>query len=128
MKTIHVGKKVLWFLLYTSIVLNVFLYQMYEEAKNEDFMWDLYRRVSFAASKHDADILKGVSVDRPDVYWSKKFMEVRQRGSDSSSLSQQILVEYDNGETLVIEVAENLEHEYIVNDLYFLEGEGFENE
>jgi hypothetical protein len=111
-----------------SVAANIFLYQQYSEERNEDFMLELYRGVSFAAREHKAEILDGISIEHSDEYWSKKFVEIRQRGSDRSSLSQQILVEYDNGETLVIDVAENYEHEYVVNDLFFLEGDGSDNE
>lgn len=115
------NRRIILFFLYISIVANLFLYQMYRDACNNDFAWELYRKVSFAAREHRADILDGYSIERPDEYWSKKFVEIRQRGNDRTSLHQQILVEYDNGETLVIEVAETYEHDYVVKDLYFLD-------
>lgn len=117
----YFSRRILLFLLYVSIIANIFLYQMYRDACNDDFVWDLYRKVSFAAREHEADILDGYAIERPDEYWSKKFVEIRQRGNDRSSLHQQILVKYDNGETLVIEVAETYNHEYVIGDLYFLE-------
>lgn len=111
-----------------SVVANLFLYQQYREEKNQDFVLGLYHAVAFAAREHKAEILDGISIEHPDEYWSKKFVEIRQRGSGKSSLHQQILVEYDNGETLVIEVAENYEHEYVVDDLYFLERDNSDND
>lgn len=122
------SKKALWIFLIVSVVANLFLYQQYREEKNQDFVLELYHGVAFAAREHKAEILDEISIERPDEYWSKKFVEIRQRGSDKSSLHQQILVEYDNGETLVIEVAENYEHEYVVDDLYFLEMDNYDNE
>ena len=120
MRKFTLSRRILMFLLYVSIIANLFLYQMYKDARNDDFAWDLYRKISFAAREHKAEILDGYAIDRPDEYWSKKFVEVRLRGDNRYSLQQQILVEYDNGDTLVIDVVEAYNHDYVISDFYFL--------
>ena len=116
-------KKTLVWILLCSIFLNIFfVVQKLKEDNGLTYVDETYHAVQFAARAYDVDILKAVTVGQSDEYWEKKLGEICRKKSTSRKYTNQILVEYDNGETLVLEMVENLQHEFVIGELYFLKG------
>lgn len=115
-------KKVLNWILVCSIFLNIIFITQEMKANNGiTYVDEIYHTVNFAADAYEVDLLKDVTVERSDDFWKMKLGEIRRNKSDSAKLKNQILVEYDNGETLILEMVENFQHEFVIEDLHFME-------
>ncbi|BES64411.1 hypothetical protein SANA_08500 [Gottschalkiaceae bacterium SANA] len=82
---------------------------------------DLLNELEYAERTERIEPLKEVAVERSDEYWENKLTEMRERKSNSAKIKNLVLVKYDNGETMVMEISKTPSRDYKILDMYFLE-------
>lgn len=112
-----------WILLFVvSVAVNVFFgVKEYQEFQGGGYSMDLLNELEYAERTERIDPLKEVAVERSDEYWENKLSEMRERKSNSAKIKNLVLVEYDNGETMVMEISKIPSKNYKILDMYFLE-------
>jgi hypothetical protein len=112
-----------WILLFVvSVAVNVFLgVKEYQEFQGGGYSMDLLNELEYAERTERIEPLKEVAVERSDEYWENKLSEMRERKSNSAKIKNLVLVEYDNGETMVMEISKIPSENYKILDMYFLE-------
>jgi hypothetical protein len=114
-----------WILLFVvSVAVNIFLgVKEYQEFQGGGYSMDLLNELEYAERTERIEPLKEVAVERSDEYWENKLTEMRERKSNSAKIKNLVLVEYDNGETMVMEISKIPSKNYKILDMYFLEHE-----
>ncbi len=113
----------IWILLFiVSIAANIFLgVNEYREFHGGGYSMELLDQLEYAERTERVEPLKEVAIERSDEYWDNKLIEMGERKSNSAKIKNQVFVEYDNGETMVMEISKMLSAEYKIYDLHFLE-------
>lgn len=112
-----------WILLFVvSVAVNIFLgVKEYQEFQSGGYSMDLLNELEYAERTERIEPLKEVAVERSDEYWENKLTEMRERKSNSAKIKNLVLVKYDNGETMVMEISKTPSRDYKILDMYFLE-------
>ena len=111
-------KKILSILLCISVCINIYFI-----AKKDDTLTpEKIGTTVFRASRNcNLDFLNTVVWERESGYWRNKLNTAYGKGSNGMNLRSFVAIMYDNGNTLIVELGEDLKNNVKAADMFFLE-------
>lgn len=109
------------FLLCTNFV----FYIKYEEEKNKNmYVYNIYHTIRASTRPHLEYLITNVTCDKNLERWKPIIQEIRDKSTQSCKLENYIVIKFDNGNTLMVEVATNelkLNGKRCIADMFFLD-------
>ncbi|KPU26667.1 hypothetical protein TR13x_08790 [Caloranaerobacter sp. TR13] len=107
------------FLLCTNFVFYIKYKE--EKDKNKYYVYNIYRTILASTRPHLEYLITNVTYDKNLERWKPILKEIREKSSDSAKLENFIVIEYDNGNTLMVEVSNDFKGDYYIEDMFFLD-------
>jgi len=119
----------LYMLVTLLVVSNIYIYREYKVAKrNSEFLDRMVHKISVAAHGWYPELITEESSIKDENHWKKILGEIRGKELQGHSYyyDHYIALKYQDGSTLMVEVGQDWDWDFVIVDMFFLDNEALE--
>lgn len=107
-------------LILVLLFISIFFYSKYKIEKNKNnFVQLILSRLSISSGNY-YEPLQEYTHEHNNINWKEIMREIDSKGTSNGSFGQYITMEYSNGNTLMMEIAQDNKGYYKIHNMFFL--------
>lgn len=106
---------------------NIFFYSKFVTIQRDvNYMTNIANKINLAKTIKSIDPIKTLISDRDKDLFMPLLEEMAVKGGDAYSLENYVVLKYNNGNTLLVQTAQNEEGNFFIQDIFFLDEQSYD--